>query len=78
MNSNLRKKEERGERREERGERRDKEKERTKANVPLLKTLNFINQLSLFSLNTLSTIYIKTFTIGFLLVLGLLIKPNKY
>ena len=61
MNSNLRKKEEkeRGERREERGERRDKEKERTKANVPLLKTLNFINQLILFSLNTLSTVYAR-------------------
>ena len=41
---------------------REKKKETTKANVPIAQNTQFINQLILFSLNTLSTIYIKTLT----------------
>ena len=73
MNSNLRKKEE--------NERREKQQRPT---CLLLKTLNFINQLILLLEYIEQHIYIckrlllVLVVIGFLLVLGLLIIPNKY
>ena len=47
--------------------------------MPIAQTLNFINQAILFSLNTLSTIYIKTLTcISSNIIIASIRTTNKY